>query len=180
MELTSPAFENGGTIPQKYGLDFENTNPPLSITGVPGGARSFVLFIYYLSNFMATIPRTFWKDAFGWGFLLWFFGYAMGMLLFTLVPPGVIGWIIMPIGTLVTLWVLIKKVRGGSFCLYVAIAAVWLFIAAACDYLFLVLLFKLAVGYYKPSVYIYYALMALLPVFVGWYKVRYVSRDTNT
>ena len=32
-------------IPQKYGLDFENVNPPLSITGVPEGAKSLVLFL---------------------------------------------------------------------------------------------------------------------------------------
>ncbi len=45
MKLISPAFENGGTIPQKYGRDFENVNPPLTIEDVPEGTRSLVLLM---------------------------------------------------------------------------------------------------------------------------------------
>lgn len=37
LTLTSPAFENGATIPQKYTAQGENINPPLSVTGVPEG-----------------------------------------------------------------------------------------------------------------------------------------------
>lgn len=40
MKLSSSAFQNGGTIPQKYGRDFENVNPPLHIEGVPEGVVS--------------------------------------------------------------------------------------------------------------------------------------------
>lgn len=43
LELASPAFEDGGDIPRKYGLDGENVNPPLSVSGVPDGAGSLVL-----------------------------------------------------------------------------------------------------------------------------------------
>ena len=43
MKLTSPAFQYGETIPQKYGRDFENVNPPLLIEAVPEGAKSLVL-----------------------------------------------------------------------------------------------------------------------------------------
>lgn len=43
LGLTSPAFEDGGEIPRKYGFDGENLNPPLSISGVPEGASSLVL-----------------------------------------------------------------------------------------------------------------------------------------
>ena len=45
MKLTSSAFNNGETIPQKYGRDFENINPPLSIAEVPAEAKSLVLFL---------------------------------------------------------------------------------------------------------------------------------------
>ena len=45
MKLTSTAFENGETIPQKYGRDFANVNPPLSIEDVPEGAKSLVLIM---------------------------------------------------------------------------------------------------------------------------------------
>ena len=43
MYLTSPAFANGEMIPQKYGQNFQDINPPLSITDVPAGTASFAL-----------------------------------------------------------------------------------------------------------------------------------------
>lgn len=45
MKLTSTAFKHGGTIPQKYGRDFKNINPPLTIQDVPAGAVSLVLIM---------------------------------------------------------------------------------------------------------------------------------------
>lgn len=41
--LTSPAFENGGPIPDKYGYTVENVNPPLEIDGVPDETESVAL-----------------------------------------------------------------------------------------------------------------------------------------
>lgn len=41
----SSAFRNGEMIPQKYGRDFENVNPPLQIEDVPEGAVSMALTI---------------------------------------------------------------------------------------------------------------------------------------
>lgn len=41
------------------------------------------------------------KDTLGWGFLLWLIGYALGMILFSIVPHSLIGWIIMPIGAII-------------------------------------------------------------------------------
>lgn len=41
--------------------------------------------------------------------------------------------------------------------------------AVLLDYLFIVKMFKSA-DYYKPDVYVYYALTLLLPIAVGWYK----------
>lgn len=44
--LTSPAFENGGTIPAKYTCDGDREmSPPLSIKGVPEGTKSLVLIM---------------------------------------------------------------------------------------------------------------------------------------
>lgn len=114
--------------------------------------------------------RQFYKNAFGWGFILWLIGYALGMMFFAVVPLSLIGWIIMPIGTIITLWVLLKKIKANSFQYYVLLAVVWVLIAAAFDYFFLVKAFKPADGYYKLDVYLYYALTFLLPLVVGRIK----------
>lgn len=45
VQLTSPAFETGGSIPQKYGRDAQNINPPLSITNVPAEAEALTLIM---------------------------------------------------------------------------------------------------------------------------------------
>ena len=116
------------------------------------------------------MTKQFLKDGFGWGFILWFIGYMLGILLFAVVPVGLLGWVIMPFGILITLWVLLKKVKGDSFRYYILIATVWTVIAIVCDYLFLVKVFKPADGYYKPDVYLYYALTLALPIFIGWKK----------
>lgn len=52
------------------------------------------------------MTKQFYKDAFGWGFVLWLIGYGLGIILFAFVSPDLIGWIIMPIGIIITLWVL--------------------------------------------------------------------------
>ncbi len=43
MKLTSTAFEHGATIPSKYTCDGEGSNPPLSVSDVPEGTKSFVV-----------------------------------------------------------------------------------------------------------------------------------------
>lgn len=45
LQLTSPAFDAGGTIPQEYGRDARDVNPPLAIAGVPADAASLVLIM---------------------------------------------------------------------------------------------------------------------------------------
>lgn len=45
MKLQSGKFSNGGKIPRKYGYKRENINPPLSISGVPGGAKSLAIIM---------------------------------------------------------------------------------------------------------------------------------------
>ncbi|HKW00136.1 MAG TPA: hypothetical protein VJN96_09935 [Vicinamibacterales bacterium] len=44
----------------------------------------------------------------------------------------------------------------------------WLLIAVAGDYLFIVKAFKPPDGYYKLDVYLYYALTFAIPLFAGW------------
>ncbi len=112
----------------------------------------------------------FLKDALGWGFLLWLIGYVLGIALFAALPASMLGWVIMPIGTLITLWVLFKKIQSTSFRQYILIALSWTLIAVVCDYLFLVMLIKPVDGYYKLDVYLYYALTFVLPLLVGFYK----------
>lgn len=110
------------------------------------------------------------KNAFGWGLILWLIGYVLGMVLFAFVPASMIGWVIMPIGIAITLWVLFKKIPSVTFKEYVQIAVVWTVLAALLDYLFIVKLLKPADGYYKLDVYLYYALTFALPLIVGWRK----------
>jgi hypothetical protein len=45
MEITSPAFVEGGVIPQEFTGDGKNVSPPLSIAGVPEEAKSLVLIM---------------------------------------------------------------------------------------------------------------------------------------
>ena len=112
------------------------------------------------------------KNAFGWGFLLWLIGYGLSMILFSVVPLWAIGWIIMPIGVLITLWVLFKKIKAEDVQYYLKLAIVWTLIAIVFDYFFIVKAFKPADGYYKSDVYLYYTLTFILPLIVWSIKSK--------
>ncbi len=116
------------------------------------------------------MKKQFLLDTVGWGVGLWLIGYVLGFVFFAFVPASLIGWVIMPIATLITIWVLFKKIENDSFQHFVFIAIAWTIIAIVFDYLFLVMLLKPTDGYYKPDVYIYYALTFMLPLAVGWFK----------
>jgi Raf kinase inhibitor-like YbhB/YbcL family protein len=45
LQLSSPAFEDGASIPQQYGYTAADVNPPLEIDGVPAEARSLALVV---------------------------------------------------------------------------------------------------------------------------------------
>jgi Raf kinase inhibitor-like YbhB/YbcL family protein len=45
IRLTSPAFEDGGTIPRRFTCDGDDVSPPLAWSGVPSGARSLSLLV---------------------------------------------------------------------------------------------------------------------------------------
>lgn len=45
LQLSSPAFDDGESIPERYTRDGENVNPPLEVDGVPAGAESLALVV---------------------------------------------------------------------------------------------------------------------------------------
>ncbi|MFA6252419.1 MAG: hypothetical protein WCX74_03395 [Candidatus Paceibacterota bacterium] len=110
------------------------------------------------------------KDYFGWGFVLWLIGYTLGFVFFMIVPKETIGWYIMPIGTVIALWVLFKKVKSRNLRYYFVMAVIWTAMAIVLDYLFIVKALNSGDTYYKLDVYIYYALTFALPIIVGWKK----------
>jgi hypothetical protein len=110
------------------------------------------------------------KDALGWGIGLWLIGYILGFAFFFILPPALLGWVIMPIGAAITIWVLIKKVKSQDFRYYLILAIFWMAIAIVFDYLFIVKALKPADGYYKLDVYLYYILTFIIPLIVGWWK----------
>ncbi len=110
------------------------------------------------------------KDIFVWGFLLWVVGYILGIVLFMMVPANLIGWVITPMGILITCWVLFNKIHSQIFREYIILGLGWALIAVFFDYFLLVKLFKPADGYYKLDVYLYYVLTFVMPLIAGYIK----------
>lgn len=116
--------------------------------------------------------KNFLKEGLGWGILLWFIGYVLGIILFFIMPPDKLGWVIMPIGIVLTLWVCLRKIQAKDLSYYVKIAIIWTVIAVIFDYFFLVLLIKPEDGYYKLDVYLYYLFTFLLPLAAYFWKTN--------
>jgi len=116
------------------------------------------------------MSKQFLKSALGWGFVLWLIGYILGFVFFALAPKNLLGWVIMPFGIVITLWVLYKKIPSSSIGYFLGLGVVWTIIAIICDYFFLVKMLNPIGGYYKADVCLYYALTFILPLFVGWRK----------
>ena len=112
------------------------------------------------------------KNNLMWGFVLWLIGWILGVVLFMTPLKSIMGWVITPIGTIITLWVLFKKINRERFLCYFGVAVIWTLMAIALDYLFNVLLFGIGASYYKLDIYIYYAITFILPLMVGAYKMR--------
>ena len=45
LKLMSPAFKDGGDIPQRYSCEGENVNPPLEIKGMPRQTQTLALLV---------------------------------------------------------------------------------------------------------------------------------------
>lgn len=123
---------------------------------------------------MSTKEHVLWsrliRDALIWGVTLWLIGYVLGIILFFVLPPTVIGWLIMPVGVLIASWVLLNKVNYASGWYYAILSVFWTTIAIALDYLFIVKLLSPEDGYYKLDVYLYYVLTFPMPLAVGWWR----------
>jgi len=119
------------------------------------------------------------KNMVFWGFVLWFFGYIAGIVLFFVVPKEYIGWVITPVATLVTIWVLMKKVRRPELMCYFGTGMIWTIMAVVLDYIFLVTLLKTGSAYYKPDVFLYYTLTFILPILVGYWKYKHKSPNAE-
>jgi hypothetical protein len=120
----------------------------------------------------AKVPKTNLKvflNTILWGFILWLIGYVLGFVFFAFVPKDQIGWYIFPIGVVITLWVLFKKIARKEFTCYFGLGIFWTLIAVVFDYLFIVKLLN-SQAYYKFDVYVYYVSTFFLPLLVGWYK----------
>jgi Raf kinase inhibitor-like YbhB/YbcL family protein len=50
MEVTSKAFRNDATIPQKYSCSGDHVNPPLTIRHIPFGTRTLALIVDHLGQ----------------------------------------------------------------------------------------------------------------------------------
>jgi hypothetical protein len=83
-----------------------------------------------------------------------------------------IGWIILPIGLIITIWLLLKKVKGDTLQYYFIVAVIWTAIAVVLDYLLIVKALKPMDGYYKLDVYLYYLLTFIIPLTMGFRKTR--------
>lgn len=124
---------------------------------------------------METSKKKIFLNTVFWGFILWIFGYALGIVFFAFVPKDVLGWYILPFGLIATLWVLFKKIKRDSFTCYIGLGIIWTAMAVFLDYVFLVKLLK-ATDYYKTDVYVYYSLMFILPILVGLYRFRKIKK----
>jgi len=119
------------------------------------------------------------KSTLLWGFTLWFIGYLAGFMLFFVVPKDYIGWIITPFATVLTIWVVIKKIRRPELVCYFGLGLVWIIMTTVLDYIFLVKLLNTGNSYYKPDVFLYYILTFTLPIIVGYWKYQRKSKKAK-
>lgn len=112
------------------------------------------------------------KNTLVWGLLLWLIGYVVGIVLYFVVPESYIGLVITPFAIILTVWVLLYKVKRPELTCYFVLGLVWAVMAVVLDYVFLVKLFGTGGSYYKPDVYLYYLLTLTLPAAVGYWKYR--------
>lgn len=115
------------------------------------------------------------KNMLTWGFILWLVGYLASIVLFFIVPKEYIGWVLSPLASVFTIWVLMKKVKRPELMCYFGTGLIWTIMAILLDYLFIITLLKTGNSYYKLDVYLYYLLTFVLPIIVGYWKFKHKS-----
>ncbi|KKQ10310.1 MAG: hypothetical protein US20_C0001G0024 [Candidatus Pacebacteria bacterium GW2011_GWF1_36_5] len=119
------------------------------------------------------------KNMLTWGFILWLGGYLASIILFFIVPKEYIGWVLSPLASVFTIWVLMKKVKRPELMCYFGTGLIWTIMAILLDYLFIVTLLKTGNSYYKHDVYLYYFLTFVLPMGVGYWKFKHKALDAE-
>ena len=116
------------------------------------------------------------KDICGLGIFFWLIGYLVSLALFFSPYADIMGWIITPVFTPITIAItwLWFRARNLVFTYYIGVGIGWTLIAVILDYIFIVQLFQAT--YYGFDVFLYYALTFLIPAGVGYYLV-YVKRN---
>lgn len=116
------------------------------------------------------------KDTVGLGTALWLFGYLISLVLFFSPFASIMGWIITamltPVTIVITWWWF--KGRNLPLTYYAEVGSVWTVIAVVLDYLFIVSLFQAT--YYSIDVFLYYTLTFLIPIGVGLYLIRTLTK----
>ena len=114
------------------------------------------------------------KDTAGLGILFWLVGYLAGILLFFTPYKDNMGWIMLVIFTPFTIVITgwwFRQREHLPLQYYAGVGMAWALIAVVLDYLFIVMLFG-SPAYYSLHIYLYYALMFLIPVGAGMYLDR--------
>ena len=52
-------------------------------------------------------------DVVGWGLIIWEIGYGSSLAFFNVVPVPMIGWFVLPILVLVTIYVSLRRFKGS-------------------------------------------------------------------
>jgi hypothetical protein len=114
------------------------------------------------------------RDTLGMGALLWLAGYLASMAVyFSPLSYAVWGRVVLILYIPAAAWVAWRYFTGRDLSLpyYTGVGITWSLIAVVLDYPLIVLRFE-AWQYYTPDVYLYYAVMFLIPVGVGMYLRR--------
>ena len=114
------------------------------------------------------VNKKFLIENFWWGFVLWLFGYILGIILIFFVPSNIIGWVITPFGVAFTWFILSKKIHLEKISEFVTLGIIWAILAIVLDYVFIVKMFNPPDGYYKLDVYFYYLFTLTIPVIYGY------------
>jgi hypothetical protein len=114
-------------------------------------------------------------DTLGLGIALWLMGFVASIMLWGIVSPDMIGWVLFAIFLPLTLYVPYRRFRKRkeSVKYYLFVSATWMLIAIAFDYMFIVRLFS-STNYYKLDVFVYYAATFLAPFLIG---VKYGTKS---